>query len=167
MNAICDLNKRPASEKYCNHSIENVKCGIWVPESWSKCTGSCPEGVRFRNVTCIDGELCSIITKPHSQETCEIKNCDLSINHSDYFDQNLDMNMTLSLNDLVYSEQNLTLLRSKRFLNENDQFYNATELYEELNQTLPESSPQISQLQFKWETGNFGPVNLKKYYILI
>lgn len=34
INAICDLNKRPISEKKCEPP-KGVKCGTWSVEPWS------------------------------------------------------------------------------------------------------------------------------------
>ena len=69
--------------------------------------------------------------------------------------------MTANFYDSVVDlDLNFSSSRSKRAVDEDYQIYNVAGLYGELNQTLPIPARQLSPVQFKWEKGNFGPVNL-------
>ena len=99
VNAICDVNIRPPSERTCNLP-ENVKCGKWIVDQWSpvrarftlstisikhiefpssslsfKCSVTCGHGTRSRLVKCHNGTLCSVLTEPHSVEVCTTVPC--------------------------------------------------------------------------------------------
>ncbi len=165
MNAICDLNKRPISEKDCNRPNGDFKCGIWVTSSWSNCTSDCFEGVRFRNVTCSDGEMCSVLTKPNSQEACQNENCNQIERGDDLFEDQFDMNVTASYDLEVDPDRNFSSTRNKRSFDEDYQVYNTTEIYDETNQTL--SIQQTGSVYFKWTIGNFGQVNYFKNHLRI
>ncbi|XP_054630647.1 A disintegrin and metalloproteinase with thrombospondin motifs 12 isoform X2 [Dunckerocampus dactyliophorus] len=67
----CAITKKPEPARTCHLQ----PCATWQSGSWSKCSGSCGEGVRERLVYCPVPHGCGATLRPNSTETCSLKPC--------------------------------------------------------------------------------------------
>ncbi|KAK3601758.1 hypothetical protein CHS0354_016122 [Potamilus streckersoni] len=71
------LDKKPRNTKQC----KMVSCPEWFAKPWSKCSASCGEGVRHRQVECqmgnkaVDDVLCGGKKKIKQEAKCQSKKC--------------------------------------------------------------------------------------------
>lgn len=82
----CDLGSKPSAERSCT-GTQNIPCGgQWFTGAWSQCSVSCGEGIRQRQVICMqkqhDGSLhildssrCPESSKPLTEEICRHEHC--------------------------------------------------------------------------------------------
>ncbi len=113
-------------------------------------------------MTCIEGNICSNLSKPHVYETCLLdvvcspdeleleleldfsgnNQSSVTLNGSDYFERNI-YRRSLQEVDLIYMDD------------ENTTSY-SDDLTKELIESLNETTVEISE--YEWQVGSFGPV---------
>ncbi|CAD6184832.1 unnamed protein product [Caenorhabditis auriculariae] len=65
-DSFCSDFKKPTSEESCT----STTCGKWETGHWSKCTTTCGQGVRRRNVECVGGSDCESSGRPAAESPC-------------------------------------------------------------------------------------------------
>ncbi|KRT81997.1 hypothetical protein AMK59_4945, partial [Oryctes borbonicus] len=88
-DGYCQGQPRPKHLRFCQSYSKHNCSFTWVDGPWSKCSKTCGDGIRYRNVTCQrvfpggiiqDGvnashHKCDPYTKPATNERCHEKNC--------------------------------------------------------------------------------------------
>lgn len=114
----------------------------------------CPIGIRTRNVTCVDGNICGNTSKPHTYETCSDLDCEGDLIGENETQGWMEENAMNLFNGSEYVERQVF----RRSLGEDDLKYmesdNTTSLGESFNVTEPES---MSMNEYEWQVGSFGP----------
>ncbi|CAI9582843.1 unnamed protein product, partial [Staurois parvus] len=79
-NNTCDVSAKPAPARRCHLR----PCASWTMGNWSKCSRSCGNGVRVRDVQCVDTRdkrilrpfhCQSPVYKPRVQMVCHEQKC--------------------------------------------------------------------------------------------
>ncbi|KAG1681650.1 ADAMTS-like protein 4 [Nymphon striatum] len=75
--ACASVTNMPVKSKVCNKV-----CDTWKPGRWTKCSASCGQGIRTRDINCmdqlsnkVDRTRCTSATIPISKETCQLEPC--------------------------------------------------------------------------------------------
>ncbi|KAK2145749.1 hypothetical protein LSH36_660g05029 [Paralvinella palmiformis] len=70
--------RKPRNSKTCKQG----RCPHWQTSDWGKCSTSCGQGVRSRNVFCeasnkqiVNKTLCSHLSKPDNLTSCQVRKC--------------------------------------------------------------------------------------------
>ncbi|KJH45263.1 thrombospondin type 1 domain protein [Dictyocaulus viviparus] len=62
----CVNQTKPNSEELC----ASESCGHWLTGQWTKCSATCGQGIRRRTVECVNGNDCTLTSRPISEEIC-------------------------------------------------------------------------------------------------